>query len=310
MPEVVWQQCVDRLQNELPSQQFNTWIRPLQASMEGQMLTLLAPNRFIKDFVSDKFAERISELVRELEPDNAMDVVLEIGAGTSRPSAQVSVSPIPLHRATETKGMQPALSGQAVSGISRPADVTSIRPVAVASRAETARRVEVEGSLQHQPHLVENYTFDNDDVTMVDGGVLGFQLMVYYQEYDKVIILDTITMDDEVGSIYNLPSEELLGLGSYKQTAHEVEIIEMLEICSLLETMAEVNIIGIIPKDIETVVVGLTKEMRDCFFNLVNAGLSELDKAGIKYKKNEIEVTLDSIIDNYSYPKADRMGEH
>ena len=129
--------------------------------MEGQMLTLLAPNRFIKDFVSDKFAERISELVRELEPDNAMDVVLEIGAGTSRPSAQVSVSPIPLHRATETKGMQPALSGQAVSGISRPADVTSIRPVAVASRAETARRVEVEGSLQHQPHLVENYTFHN-----------------------------------------------------------------------------------------------------------------------------------------------------
>jgi chromosomal replication initiator protein len=129
--------------------------------MEGQMLTLLAPNRFIKDFVSDKFAERISELVRELEPDNAMDVVLEIGAGTSRPSAQASVSPRPLHQAIETRGMQPALSGQAMSGVSRPADVTSIRPVAVASRAETARRVEVEGSLQHQPHLVENYTFDN-----------------------------------------------------------------------------------------------------------------------------------------------------
>ncbi|MGL4565113.1 MAG: DnaA N-terminal domain-containing protein, partial [Halioglobus sp.] len=56
MPEVVWQQCVDRLQDELPSQQFNTWIRPLQASTEGRNLTLLAPNRFIKDFVSDKFA--------------------------------------------------------------------------------------------------------------------------------------------------------------------------------------------------------------------------------------------------------------
>jgi hydrogenase maturation protease len=159
-------------------------------------------------------------------------------------------------------------------------------------------------------YIEKNYTFENNDVTMVDGGVLGFQLMVYYQEYDKVIILDTITMDDEVGSIYNLPSEKLLGLGSYKQTAHEVEIIEMLEICSLLETMAEVNIIGIVPKDIETVVVGLTKEMRDKFFDLVNAGLSELDKSGIKYSKNKVEITLDSIIDNYSYPTADRMGEH
>jgi len=159
-------------------------------------------------------------------------------------------------------------------------------------------------------YIEENYTFDNDDVTMVDGGVLGFQLMVYYQEYDKVIILDTITMDDEVGSIYNLPSEELLGLGSYKQTAHEVEIIEMLEICSLLETMAEVNIVGIVPEDIETVVVGLTQKMRDNFFALVDAGLSELDRAGIQYKKNETEVTLDKIIDSYANPKAQRyQGE-
>jgi len=159
-------------------------------------------------------------------------------------------------------------------------------------------------------YIEENYTFTNNDVTMVDGGVLGFQLMVYYQEYDKVIILDTITMDDEVGSIYNLPSEELLGLGSYKQTAHEVEIIEMLEICSLLETMAEVNIVGIVPDDIETVVVGLTQKMRDNFFALVNAGLSELDRAGIKYTKNETEVTLDKIIDSYANPKAQRyQGE-
>ena len=155
-------------------------------------------------------------------------------------------------------------------------------------------------------YIEENYTFDNNDVTMVDGGVLGFQLMVYYQEYDKVIILDTITMDDEVGSIYNLPSEELLGLGSYKQTAHEVEIIEMLEICSLLETMAEVNIVGIVPEDIETVVVGLTQKMRDNFFYLVDAGLAELDKAGIQYTKNKNEVTLDSIIDSYANPKAQR----
>lgn len=160
-------------------------------------------------------------------------------------------------------------------------------------------------------YIENNYTFDNDDVTMVDGGVLGFQLMVYYQEYDKVIILDTITMDDEVGSIYNLPSEELLGLGSYKQTAHEVEIIEMLEICSLLETMAEVNIIGIVPEDIETVVVGLTQKMRDNFFHLVDAGLKELDKAGIKYTKNKTEVTLDSIIESYSNPTAQRFeGEN
>ena len=85
LPEVVWQQCVDRLQDELPSQQFNTWIRPLQASTDGRKLTLHAPNRFIKDFVSDKFSVRISELVRELGRESVLDVELQIGAGASIP---------------------------------------------------------------------------------------------------------------------------------------------------------------------------------------------------------------------------------
>lgn len=156
-------------------------------------------------------------------------------------------------------------------------------------------------------YIEENYSFE-DDVTIVDGGVLGFQLMVYYQEFDKVIILDTITMDDNVGSIYNLPSEELLGLGSYKQTAHEVEIVEMLEICSLLEKMADVNIIGIVPNDIETVVVGLSSKIKDNFFDFVNAGLAQLDKDGIKYKKNDTEVTLETIIERYSNPTSQRIG--
>lgn len=156
-------------------------------------------------------------------------------------------------------------------------------------------------------YIEENYDFTNFDVTIVDGGVLGFQLMTYYQEYDKVIILDTITMDDSVGSIYNLPSEELLGLGSYKQTAHEVEIVEMLEICSLLEKMAEVNIIGIVPKDIETVVVGLTPEMKENFPLFVKSALDELAKVGINPTKKEDEISLEAIIESYANPKAQRM---
>ena len=108
LPEVVWQQCINRLQDELPSQQFNTWIRPLQASTDGQMLTLFAPNRFIKDFVSDKFAERISELVRELEPDSAMDVVLEIGAGArSRPTPGNPTRCRTLSSPDEVRSIQP-----------------------------------------------------------------------------------------------------------------------------------------------------------------------------------------------------------
>ncbi len=182
MPEVVWQQCVDRLQDELPSQQFNTWIRPLQASTEGRSLTLLAPNRFIKDFVSDKFAERITELVRELGRDSIASVVVQIGvAGTrSEPSLQdaLAVGTQPAARPPAgigySPGMQPAISGQATSGLAGPGRAAPGRATngsrsaadnysfgSGQPRTEVLRKVEVAGSLQHQHHLVENYTFDN-----------------------------------------------------------------------------------------------------------------------------------------------------
>ncbi len=148
MPELAWQQCVNRLQEELPSQQFNTWIRPLQASLDGQQLKLLAPNRFIKEFVSDKFAERISELVRELQPQGATSIVLEIGTAPSGVQAKPD---------SRVASHSPAIIS--TNPVSRPPQAVS--SPRVTTPKSLPRRVEVEGSLQHQHHLVESYTFDN-----------------------------------------------------------------------------------------------------------------------------------------------------
>ncbi|MBD3841871.1 MAG: HyaD/HybD family hydrogenase maturation endopeptidase [Campylobacterales bacterium] len=155
-------------------------------------------------------------------------------------------------------------------------------------------------------YLEKNYEFDGD-VTIVDGGVLGFHLMCYYQEYDKVIILDTITMDDDVGSIYNIPSQELLGLGSYKQTAHEVEIVEMLEICSLLEKMADVNIVGIVPEDIQSVNINLTATMKEKFPNMIQTAISELEK-DVKVTQKNTYTPLEAIIDTYANPSIQQVA--
>ena len=152
-----------------------------------------------------------------------------------------------------------------------------------------------------QRYIEQNYTFE-DDVTLVDGGVLGFHLMGYYQDYDKVLILDTITMDYEAGSVYNLPSEELLGLGSYKQTAHEVEVVEMLEICTMLDKMAEVNVIGIIPKDIQSVEIGLSDELKEKFPLFVDAAMDELKNSGIRFKKETQEHLLENVLLHYLEP--------
>ena len=153
-------------------------------------------------------------------------------------------------------------------------------------------------------YLAKNYTFD-DSLTIIDGGVLGFKLMGYFQEFDNVIILDTVSIEDEPGSVYRLPSDELLGLGTYRKTAHEVEIVEMLEICSMLESMANVVIMGIIPKDIESVSSALTPEIRTGLGNFLDATLNELTSIGISYqKKNDIK--MDEIIENFF--KEDALG--
>lgn len=73
----IWQKCLDRLEDELSSQQFNTWIRPLQVIGDDDNVKLLAPNRYIKDQVNTQFLNRIRELLSE---NGSGSVELEIGS--------------------------------------------------------------------------------------------------------------------------------------------------------------------------------------------------------------------------------------
>ncbi len=154
-------------------------------------------------------------------------------------------------------------------------------------------------------YLDANYEFEGD-LEIIEGGTLGFKLMTFFQEYDNVIILDTVSIEDKAGEIFRLPSDVLLGLGTYRKTAHEVEIVEMLEICSVLDKHAEVTILGIIPKDIETVEIGLTPEIEDRFEELILQTVKEIESIGIKATKKDnktIKTIAHELIGSYN-------GEH
>jgi len=69
MIETLWEACAARLQKELPSQQFNTWIRPLRPGSESAVdseLPLIAPNRFVLQWIKDRFVPKIEALASEL----------------------------------------------------------------------------------------------------------------------------------------------------------------------------------------------------------------------------------------------------
>ncbi|WP_341502612.1 chromosomal replication initiator protein DnaA [Gallaecimonas sp. GXIMD4217] len=89
----LWQQCLDRLQDELPTQQFSMWIRPLQVDQSDSALTLYAPNRFVLDWVRDKYLNRINELINELCGPQAPALYFEVGSSPVAPVA--NGNPVP-----------------------------------------------------------------------------------------------------------------------------------------------------------------------------------------------------------------------
>jgi chromosomal replication initiator protein len=86
----LWIRCVRALEAELPEQQFNTWVRPLQVLEGAGALKLLAPNRFVVDWVNANLLPRIGELLRRQNTGDAPIITVEVGSRTPPP---VSASP-------------------------------------------------------------------------------------------------------------------------------------------------------------------------------------------------------------------------
>jgi len=76
----LWQRCLSVLQEELPAQQFSMWIRPLQCVVSDNILTLYAPNRFVLDWVRDKYVHRINELITMTDGEDSYLLRFDVGS--------------------------------------------------------------------------------------------------------------------------------------------------------------------------------------------------------------------------------------
>src|SRR6185295_2538131 len=106
----LWIHCVRALEAELPEQQFNTWVRPLQVEESAGVIKLFAPNRFVVDWVNSNLLGRIGELLRNGGTGDRPILAVEVGARTSgngkgaaAPSAFVATS-LPASRPSRAEG--------------------------------------------------------------------------------------------------------------------------------------------------------------------------------------------------------------
>jgi chromosomal replication initiator protein len=98
MTSLLWNLCVRQLESELSEQLLNTWIRPLQAQEQNQVLMLLAPNRFVLDWVNDHYFERIGQLVESIGKDSGTtQVTISVGSrsAAATPPSTIQMSPQP-----------------------------------------------------------------------------------------------------------------------------------------------------------------------------------------------------------------------
>ena len=98
----LWQQCLARLQDELPATEFSMWIRPLQAELNDNTLALYAPNRFVLDWVRDKYLHNINGLLNEFRGADAPQLRFEVG---SKPGVQAMLQPTVAHASVEVPVM-------------------------------------------------------------------------------------------------------------------------------------------------------------------------------------------------------------
>jgi len=97
----IWDNCLTKLENEISSSDFSTWIRPLQAIEDDGKLKLLAPNRFVLDWVKQHFYSKIEESIHDIS-NGKLEFNLEIGSRTP-----AETNPTNSHKPIEGKKISP-----------------------------------------------------------------------------------------------------------------------------------------------------------------------------------------------------------
>ena len=132
--------------------------------------------------------------------------------------------------------------------------------------------------------MEQDYEFP-DDVLLVDGGVLGVNLLGVISKPNHLIVVDAIRNKGEPGDLYRLDGDEIPQRIRAKNSLHQVDFLEALTLCQALDHVPETVIVGIEPEDIDTMCVDLTPITRAKMNDVIAMVLAELDRLGKSYVK-------------------------
>ena len=156
-------------------------------------------------------------------------------------------------------------------------------------------------------YLETNYELP-ENLTLVDGGTMGFDIMNYFQMYEKIWIVTTDSMDEKPGTIFHYSAEEMVLKKQIRQTANEAELSFMLESCAFHDEMGEVEIVGMIPENILDVKMGLSDTVISKMPELLDVVHRALEEEGVMLRSKESTRSFQEIIDSYANPMIDQSS--
>ncbi|MCD8213489.1 MAG: HyaD/HybD family hydrogenase maturation endopeptidase [Campylobacter sp.] len=136
--------------------------------------------------------------------------------------------------------------------------------------------------------IKRNYKFTHDthSLNFIDGGTLAIALTPIIAEYDYLIVVDCISSDDGgVGDVYFFDYDAIPGKISWDGSAHEVEMLQTLQLMELAGDIPKTKILGIIPKRVVPMSFELSSEIQKGFFVMEKTLLKHLKDMGFAYEK-------------------------
>jgi hydrogenase maturation protease len=132
--------------------------------------------------------------------------------------------------------------------------------------------------------MEQRYNF-SDNVMLVDGGVLGVNLLGVISRPEHLIVVDAIRNHGQPGDIYRLAGDAIPNRIRAKNSLHQVDFLEALTLCQALDKIPQTVIIGVEPQDIDTQSLELTAAVQAQVDPVIDMILAELDRLGGSYQK-------------------------
>jgi hydrogenase maturation protease len=134
--------------------------------------------------------------------------------------------------------------------------------------------------------MEKQYQF-SDNVLLVDGGVLGVNLLGVISKPKHLIVVDAIRNKGKPGDLYRLEGDAIPERIRAKNSLHQVDFLEALTLCQALDHVPKTVIIGVEPQDIETQSLDLTPPIQAKVEPVIEMVLTELERLGGSYKKGK-----------------------